>query len=329
MTETGNRNSGSNTSIFNWERHDDGEHPAVVIDDVRRKPRPTAHVITFANETAGSGKTTLAFHCAVALANAGAKVLAIDLDGQKQSLSKALGAREVAARALGVALPNPKCGALHRPSAALIHQEIARLGTHCRFVIIDTPSRDTPSSRRAIAMADTLVTPVDSHSCDLKALATGEAARQPGTQPGHFGKTVGELHANLKERGFAMPDWMLVPTRAKAPKGSRAPHIRKPIREAAKLLNMRLSTALPQSAAYCDLFSYGLALNDLRRIPGFADHSLGQDRAIERLLAEMRLPLEGLDGARDKPLAIREIPRTMRRYSANLREEVGALAAAL
>jgi chromosome partitioning protein len=71
----------------------DGEHPRVVLADVANRPRGTAKVITVANEKGGVGKSTLAFHLAVALADIGHKVLAVDLDRRQQSLSRALIAR--------------------------------------------------------------------------------------------------------------------------------------------------------------------------------------------------------------------------------------------
>jgi chromosome partitioning protein len=57
-----------------------GEHPDVVVHDVASRPRPQGHVIVFANEKGGVGKSTLAFHTAIALANSGLKVAVVDLD---------------------------------------------------------------------------------------------------------------------------------------------------------------------------------------------------------------------------------------------------------
>ena len=86
----------------------DGEHPSLVVADVATRPRGPAKIITVANEKGGVGKSTLAFHLAVALADTGHKVLAVDLDRRHQSLSRALAARNGTAKRLGVRLPLPR-----------------------------------------------------------------------------------------------------------------------------------------------------------------------------------------------------------------------------
>ena len=83
------------------------EHPSVVLNDLESRRRPRAHIVTFANEKGGVGKSTFAFHCAVALAHGAMKVLVVDCDRRQQSLYRFLEARDGTARALKVPLPRP------------------------------------------------------------------------------------------------------------------------------------------------------------------------------------------------------------------------------
>ena len=87
-----------------------------------------AHIIVFANEKGGSGKSTTAVHTAVALAAAGARVAAIDLDTRQKTLTRYLENREATARRLGVSLTTPRYGTLGLLTDAGLDHDIARLG---------------------------------------------------------------------------------------------------------------------------------------------------------------------------------------------------------
>ena len=74
------------------------EYPAF---DVVREPEqpawvkypvtpPKGHIIVFANEKGGVGKSTSAFHTCIALCNAGERVAALDVDLRQLTLHRAL-----------------------------------------------------------------------------------------------------------------------------------------------------------------------------------------------------------------------------------------------
>ena len=99
------------------------EHASVVMHDVAGRRRPNGHVITFANEKGGVGKSTLAVHCAVALAHLDMRVLVIDGDRRQQSLNRLLEARDATARTLKVNLPRPRHVVLEKQSGAVLAHE--------------------------------------------------------------------------------------------------------------------------------------------------------------------------------------------------------------
>jgi chromosome partitioning protein len=72
----------------------DGEYPDAIVADVARRPRPEAHIIVVANEKGGVGKSTIAFHLCIALAEAGYAVTAADLDRRQQTLARVLTNRD-------------------------------------------------------------------------------------------------------------------------------------------------------------------------------------------------------------------------------------------
>src|SRR6187399_1117464 len=98
------------------------EHPSVVLRDLASRRRPRGHVIAFANEKGGVGKSTLAFHCALALAHLDMRVLVIDCDRRQQTLHRLLEARDGTVRALKVELPQPRHVVLEQQSGALLSQ---------------------------------------------------------------------------------------------------------------------------------------------------------------------------------------------------------------
>lgn len=66
------------------------------------------HVIVFANEKGGTGKSTTAVHTAVALQSTGHSVAAIDLDTRQKTMTRYLDNREATARRRQIDLPSPR-----------------------------------------------------------------------------------------------------------------------------------------------------------------------------------------------------------------------------
>lgn len=274
----------------NWDLG--GEHPSVIVRDVASRPRQHGHLIVFANEKGGVGKSTLAFHTAIALADAGKKVACIDLDYAQATLSRALTNREATCRLLKTWLPMPRHTALSHPSGAYLSQEIARIGSDCDFILIDAAGSDTPISRRAIAMADTLVTPMSCSFADLDVLGQYDAHSQRLIRLGHFTRLVQALNAARQELRLSTPDWIVLPNRSR-PTGSHNEELaRNALRRLAKKAGFRLGDGLGERVAYRELFLFGLTHIDLKRIPKLAKVRACARREIEQLLVDLRLPLE-------------------------------------
>ena len=65
------------------------------------------HVIVFANEKGGTGKSTTAVHTAIALAFRGARVACFDLDHRQRTLGRYLDNRAQTVKRVGRPLPMP------------------------------------------------------------------------------------------------------------------------------------------------------------------------------------------------------------------------------
>ncbi len=267
----------------------DGEHPQVIVADIAGRPRPTAKVITVANEKGGVGKSTLAFHLAVALADTGHKVLAIDLDRRQQSLSRALTAREGTAKRLGVRLPLPRGLLLQHHSGAQLCQEAARAGWDCDYVVIDAPGHDTPIARRAIALADLLVTPANCSFVDLDLLGRFHPVSGKLLGPGCFAVMVAELRAAREAAGMGALDWLVMLNRKRRENSHNQTKIESALRRLSSKLDFRLGSGLYERVAYRELFLHGLTHLDLHRIPDLARTKAVATAEVMQLLDDLAL----------------------------------------
>lgn len=130
-----------------------------------------AKVITIAQQKGGAGKTTVAAHIAVALAQKGNRVAIIDIDPQG-SLSYWHGVRE---EKFGEGYTGLIFNSL---SGWRVGSEVARLRKQCDFIIIDSPPHTETEARTAIRSADLIIIPVQPSPTDLWATkATLELAK--------------------------------------------------------------------------------------------------------------------------------------------------------
>lgn len=270
----------------------DGEHPLVVVSDIAARPRGSARIITLANEKGGVGKSTLAFHLAVALADAGHKVLAVDLDRRQQTLSRALLARGGTAKRLGVKLPLPKHVLLQQSSGAQLCQEVARAGWDCDYVVVDAAGHDSPIARRAIAMADKLVSPVNSSFFDLELLGRFHPVTYQLTGPGCFSAMVAELRSARAEAGMTPLDWLVVPNRKRRENSGNQDRIDSALQLLAQQMDFRLGNGLHERVAYRELGLLGLTQLDLHRIPAMARSRPAVTGEVLQLLDDLGLVQE-------------------------------------
>lgn len=267
-----------------------GEHPSVVMQDVASRPRHYGHMIVFANEKGGVGKSTLAFHTAIALADAGKKVACIDLDYAQATLSRVLNNREATCRLLKTWLPTPRHVALSHPSGAYLRQEIARIGSDCDYIVLDVAGSDTPIGRRAIAMADTLITPVNCSFADLDLLGQFDAHNLRLIRLGHFTRLVQALGAARRALHIPAPDWLVLPNRRRGGGSNNEALAEKALASLSAKAGFRLGQGLGDRVAYRELFLFGLTHIDLKRIPKLAKVKAFARQEIEQLLADLRLP---------------------------------------
>ena len=268
-----------------------GDASLVISRELKSRPNIDAHIIVFANEKGGVGKSTAAFHTAVALCNAGHIVAAIDLDSRQQSLSRAAENREGTSRRLKIQLPQPRYTTVNQPSAAMMAQEIARIGGGADFIVIDVAGHDSPLARRAIAMADTLVTPINNSFVDIDLLGRYDPITQKLKSFGPFARLVQDLREVRDHQRQPPFDWIVMPNRTRHLPSHNQNRIACALADLAPKAGFRLAAGLGERVAYRDLFLMGLTMLDLKYIPEFAKAAPAAKAEITKMIAELRLPI--------------------------------------
>ena len=258
--------------------------------DLRRRILPPAKILVFANEKGGVGKSTLAFHCCAALVNAGKQVLAFDIDHRQQSLANALSHREVTARRLGVPLGRPRHLNLAQHSTGMLVQEMHRLGARCDYIIIDIGGEDSRLARRAIALADTLVTPVNYSFVDLALLGSFDPITYKLRELGYFAKLVNQLQDVREGLRRNRADWIVVPNRQNRRSSHNNAHITRALEVLSAQAGFRLVDGLSDRAAYRELFLLGLTVLDLSLIPELGRAGTPALREVKNLMSILGLP---------------------------------------
>lgn len=133
-------------------------------------------VITIAQQKGGAGKTTVAAHLAVALAQKGNRVAVLDIDPQG-SLSHW---HEIREKRFGEGYT----GLTHMAvSGWRVASEVSRMKKQSDFIIIDSPPHTETEARTAIRAADLIIVPVQPSPTDLWAtkptLELAKAERVP------------------------------------------------------------------------------------------------------------------------------------------------------
>lgn len=227
---------------------------------------PNAHLITFANEKGGSGKSTTSVHVAVALAVAGRRVAAIDLDTRQRTLARYLENRIATANRTGHDLPTPTFDTFDPAKGHLLDDLINGFAADHEVIVIDTPGRDDEHARAAIVRADTLVTPINDSFVDLDLIGQVDPETFKIRRPSFYSELVWEARKARGRIDGGTVDWVLLRNRLQHLEARNMRRVAEAMQELAKRVGFRVIPGLSERVIYRELFPKGLTLLDLKAI---------------------------------------------------------------
>jgi chromosome partitioning protein len=264
-----------------------------------------AHLIVFANEKGGSGKSTTAVHIAVALAAAGRKVAALDLDTRQRTFARYMENREAWMRREQIALPMAQFETFDPVKNADIEGRLDALLGEAEIVVADTPGRDDPYAREVISRADTLVTPVNDSFVDLDLIGQVDAESFKVKRPSFYAEVVWDARKNRGKRDGATVDWVVLRNRLQHIEARNMKRVQAALDELSKRVGFRVIPGLSERVVYRELFPKGLTLLDLQAIGDTAMSHVAARQELRDMLAGLQLPAwPKATGAADRQIAV-------------------------
>ncbi len=253
--------------------------------------RSMTHVIVFANEKGGTGKSTTAVHVAVALASMGKSVACLDLDTRQRTLFRYMENRLDTAKRRGIALPTPHFAVFEDDSQAGIERKINALSTGRDFLVIDTPGRDDKFARFAVTRANTLVTPMNDSFVDFDLIGQVDGESFKVKRLSFYSELIWETRKARAKADGATIDWIVLRNRLANMEARNQQRVAEALGELSKRAGFRLITGLNERVIYRELFPSGLTLLDKGHLGQLGTTHLAARQELRSMVSDLGLPI--------------------------------------
>ncbi len=221
-------------------------------------------IIVVGNEKGGSGKTTTAMHLIISLLKLDFKVGTIDIDSRQQSLTRYIQNRS---KTLAIrnddslVMPDHICIPKTENEDQLFDEALIKL-QRADFIIIDTPGSDSSLSRKAHAVADLVITPINDSFIDLDLIGVVEAKNFEQAAPGIYSAMLWEQ--KMKRAAFKADalDWIVVRNRLSTQDAINKRNVESALNGLSKRFGFRIAPGFGDRVIFKELFLHGLTLHD-------------------------------------------------------------------
>ena len=248
------------------------------------------HVVVFANEKGGTGKSTTAVHVAIALAAKGSRVACLDLDHRQRTTGRYLDNRAATIKRTGIDLPMP----IHATSDGRTEDNLERLWVdlldRCDYLIVDTPGRDDPFARTAAALADTLVTPMNDSFVDFDLIGQVDPETYKVTRPSFYAEMIWEARKTRAQADGTTIDWVVLRNRLQYVEARNMKRVQEALAQLAKRVGFRLIPGLGERVIYRELFPLGLTMIDAKAFGQMGLAHVAARQELREMMAALALP---------------------------------------
>ena len=252
------------------------------------------HVIAFANEKGGTGKSTTAVHVAIALAARGARVAAFDLDHRQRTLGRYLDNRAATVKRTGRELPMPVHATHDGASEAQFDDVLDRLARDADFLVIDTPGRDDPFARLAASRADTLVTPMNDSFVDFDLIGQVHPETYKVTRPSFYAELIWDARKARAKADGSTIDWVVLRNRVQHIEARNMRRVSEALDQLAKRVGFRIVPGLGERVIYRELFPSGLTMLDSGEFGAMALAHVAARQELREMMGALALPERAL-----------------------------------
>jgi chromosome partitioning protein len=248
------------------------------------------HVIVFANEKGGTGKSTTAVHVAIALAAKGAQVACFDLDHRQRTMGRYLDNRAQTIKRAGRELPMPRYETHDGESMAFFSETLDTLGAGADFLVIDTPGRDDKFARIAVTNADTLVTPMNDSFVDFDLIGQVDPETFRVARPSFYSEQIWESRKRRAKSDGETIDWVVLRNRMQHIEARNMKRVSEAIDQLSKRVGFRVIPGLSERVVYRELFPQGLTMLDSRDFGDMGLAHVAARQELREMMAGLALP---------------------------------------
>ena len=248
------------------------------------------HVIVFANEKGGTGKSTAAVHVAIALAAKGAKVSCFDLDHRQRTMGRYLDNRAETIARTSRDLPMPRYETHDGENIARFSESLDRLSDGADFLVIDTPGRDDRFARIAVTNADTLVTPMNDSFVDFDLIGQVDPETFRVSRPSFYSELIWESRKRRAKEDGETIDWVVLRNRMQHIEARNMRRVSEAIDQLSKRVGFRVISGLSERVVYRELFPQGLTMLDSRDFGDMGLSHVAARQELREMMAGLALP---------------------------------------